>query len=57
MMTLTEENKRYIDSLPYNFLLSSWRHVHAPVKIGWFDGETGEYWKKRLLELKAKALG
>jgi len=41
-MQLTEKNKKYIDSLSYEQLLSRWRF--APLGDPWFQGETGEYW-------------
>lgn len=41
-MKLTEENKKYIDSLSYEQLLSEWRF--APSGNRWFQGETGDYW-------------
>jgi hypothetical protein len=49
-MDLTDENKRHIDSLPYPALLSRWRF--AAVGDEWFQGETGEYWAKRMKELR-----
>lgn len=52
-MKLTEENKKYIDSLSYFGLLSHWRF--AAIGDSWMQGETGEYWSKRMLELKEKA--
>ena len=50
-MELTEANKTHIDSLSYEHLLSLWRF--APVGDPWFQGETGDYWGKRINELKA----
>jgi hypothetical protein len=50
-MDLTAENKNHIDSLSYEELLSHWRF--APSGDKWFQGETGEYWGKRMAELKA----
>ena len=47
-MKLTEERKKYIDSLGHGALLSRWRF--APIGDPWFAGETGEYWAKRLSE-------
>jgi len=41
-MQLTEKNKKYIDSLSYEQLLSRWRF--APMGDLWFQGETGDYW-------------
>lgn len=49
-MDLTEENKKTIDSKSYRELLSGWRF--APSGNPWFQGETGEYWGKRMSELK-----
>lgn len=51
-MDLTFENKQYIDSLSHYDLLRRWRF--APVGDTMFQGETGEYWGKRMAELKAK---
>lgn len=45
-MNLTEQNKKYIDSLSYRQLLSHWRF--APVGDVWFQGETGDYWSERM---------
>ena len=41
-MELTKENKKHIDSLSYEQLLSQWRF--APSGNPWFQGETGDYW-------------
>lgn len=49
-MELTPENKAHIDRLSYEELLSRWRF--APAGDPWFQGETGEYWAKRMTELK-----
>ena len=51
-MELTPENKEFIDKLSYENLLSEWRF--APSGNPWFEGETGEYWGKRMRELKEK---
>jgi len=51
-MTLTPENKAYIDSLSYESLLSQWRF--APVGNPWFQDETGKYWGERMAELSAQ---
>ncbi len=51
-MDLTEENKKHIDSLSHYELLSHWRS--APVGDLWFQGETGEYWGKRMAEMRPK---
>ena len=50
-MKLTEKNKDHIDSLSYEELLSHWRY--APIGDQWFQGETGDYWGKRMAELRA----
>ena len=49
-MKLTPENKAHIDNLSYEGLLSRWRF--APVGDPWFQDETGEYWGKRMKELR-----
>jgi hypothetical protein len=49
-MNLTPENKAYIDKLSYQALLSSWRFAQVGDK--WFQGETGDYWGKRMRELR-----
>lgn len=49
-MKLTEKNKAHIDSLSYQGLLSHWRF--ASMGDPWFQGETGEYWSKRMAELQ-----
>ena len=54
-MDLTPERKRYIDSLRYESLLSRWRFT--PGGNPWFQGETGEYWLKRMKELKSRPGG
>lgn len=57
-MTLTPENKAYIDSLSYESLLSRWRF--APVGDPWFqddqsgEPQTGAYWGKRMAELRSQ---
>ena len=51
-MQLTPENKEHIDSLYYEDLLKHWRF--APVGDPWFQGETGEYWGKRMAELRTQ---
>ena len=48
-MKLTPD-KAYIDSLSYEQLLSKWRF--APIGDPWFQGETGDYWGKRMKELR-----
>lgn len=49
-MDLTPENKAAIDSKSYTQLLSIW--IFAPVGDLWFQGETGKYWYKRIIELR-----
>ena len=49
-MELTPKNKEYIDGLIYEQLLSHWRF--APAGDQWFQGETGDYWAKRMKELR-----
>jgi hypothetical protein len=49
-MKLTKENKKWIDSISYEQLLGMWRF--APVGDPWFEGETGDYWSKRMKELR-----
>lgn len=51
-MELTEGNKEFIDGLSYEHLLEQWRF--SPAGNPWFQGETGEYWGKRMAELKSK---
>lgn len=54
-MELTEANKKHIDSMSYEGLLSEWRN--APIGSPWFQGETGQYWSKRMSELRAQPGG
>lgn len=49
-MILTDENKEYIDSLDYQSLLEKWRY--SPSGDPWFQGETGQYWRKRMNNLR-----
>ena len=51
-MGLTPENKQHIDSLDIEQLLSRWRF--AAIGDPWFQGETGDYWGKRMNELRAQ---
>jgi len=53
-MKLTEENKKHIDSLSYEQLLSQWRF--APMGDRWFQGETGDYWGI-IMDKKKEELG
>lgn len=50
-MKLTDEVKKKIDLMGYEDLLSRWRF--APAGDPWFQGETGDYWSKRMAELRA----
>ena len=54
-MDLTPERKKYIDSLSYEGLLSRWRF--APIGDLMFQGETGEYWGKRMGEMRSRDEG
>ncbi|MHA1867544.1 MAG: hypothetical protein ACTSXD_05710 [Candidatus Heimdallarchaeaceae archaeon] len=54
-MDLTPENKKHIDNMSYESLLSQWRN--APVGNPWFQGETGEYWGDRMKELRSQPGG
>lgn len=49
-MDLTPDRKAKIDSMAYESLLYRWRF--APVGDPWLQGETGEYWGKRMKELR-----
>jgi len=51
-MNLTEKNKKHIDLMSYEQLLYGWRF--APVGYPWFQGETGEYWSKRMDKLRSQ---
>ena len=50
-MDLTKENKQRIDEMSYSELLTHWRF--NTIDVGWFHGETGDYWAKRMVELKS----
>ena len=54
-MDLTPENKKHIDEMSYEGLLGHWRF--APVGDPWFQGETGQYWKDRMRELRQQPGG
>jgi len=54
-MELTKKNKKTIDDKSYEQLLSHWRF--APSGDLWFQGETGDYWAKRMKELKSRPGG
>jgi len=45
---LTPENRKHIDGLTHEQLLTWWRN--APVGDPWFQGETGNYWQERMAE-------
>ena len=49
-MTLTDELKQLIDGMTYERLLYGWRHT----KLGdpMMQGETGDYWRQRMRELR-----
>lgn len=49
-MDLTPENKKIIDDKSYMELLDHNRF--APMGDPWFQGETGQYWPKRMKELR-----
>lgn len=49
-MDLTPENKKTIDNMVYRTLL--FHFMNASESDPWFYGETGEYWKQRIVELK-----
>lgn len=49
-MELTENVKKYINSLSYEELLYKWRF--APVGDPYFQGEIGKYWGNRMAEIK-----
>ena len=51
-MDLTEERKKHIDDKDYESLLRHWRF--APAGDPWFQGETGQYWGKRMKEQQGK---
>ena len=54
-MQLTDNNKNHIDSLSLEALLSHWRF--APAGDPWFQGQTGDYWAKRMRELREQPGG
>jgi hypothetical protein len=51
-MKLTPELKAKIDAKTYQELLSRWRF--APIGDTMFQDESGEYWGKRMAELRAQ---
>ena len=58
-MELTDENKKYIDGLSYEWLLRGWRNgiLANPKGSSWFQGETGEYWSKCMSDMRAQPGG
>lgn len=54
-MKLTTENKAKIDAKTYTQLLAGVRF--SLCGDPWFQGETGEYWLKRMAELRAQPGG
>ncbi len=54
-MDLTPELKKQIDDMSYESLLQAWRF--APAGDSRFQGESGDYWSKRMAELKAQPGG
>ena len=51
-MNLTDKVKAYIDSLSYFGLLGKWRFTPAGDPM--FQGESGQYFAKRLSEMREK---
>lgn len=54
-MDMTDELKAKIDAKSYRELLEQWRN--APLGAEPFQGESGEYWGKRMAELRAEPDG
>ena len=54
-MELTAENKKRIDAMNYERLLSTWRFAHSGDP--WFEGGTGQYWSERMAELRSQPGG
>ena len=54
-MKLTEELKKQIDAKSYEQLLSRWRN--GPIGDPMFQDESGEYWGKRMSELRSQPGG
>lgn len=52
-MKLTDELKSQIDAMPYQQMLHRWRH--APVGDQMFQGESGDYFSKRMAEKRSEA--
>ena len=51
-MELTKELKQQLDNMSYRDMLEKWRY--APVGAAVFQGESGEYFRKVMLEKKEK---
>ena len=51
VLRISPQDKAYIDSLSYEELLRRWCNV--PAGDFWFQGSRGEYWGKRMNELRA----
>jgi hypothetical protein len=49
-MKLTPEHRTHIDGKTYEQLLRGWRFSSQDAP--WMQGETGDYWAKRMKELK-----
>ena len=49
-MQLTVELQEIIDKLTYKQLLIGWRYANAGNEM--FEGDSGEYWYKRMQEIK-----
>lgn len=49
-LKLDEKTKNFINSLTYEELLEQYKI--APKTDPWFQGEIGNYWKKRIKQLK-----
>ncbi len=54
-MKLTDERKATIDRKSYEQLLDGWRN--APIGDPWFQDETGDYWAKRMSDLRNRPGG
>lgn len=54
-MDLTPENKEKIDAKSYEQLLRGVRI--SAIGDPWFQGETGDYWLKRMAEMRAQEGG
>ena len=54
-MKLTDELKAEIDLKTYEQLLSGWRNISIGSPI--FQGESGDYWGKRMNELRNQPNG